>query len=498
LCALFALPMSDEQLAIYQQCTGRSTPPTTPFLEAWLCCGRRSGKSFMLALIAVFLACFFDWRQFLATGEIGTIMVIAQDRRGARTIMRFALGLLQAVPMLKQQIESTTQESITLKNNIVIEVHTASYRSVRGHTVVAGLLDEIAYWPIDENASEPDVEIINAVRPAMATIPGAMLLCASSPHSRRGALYEAWKKHYAKDGDEVLVWQAATRDMNPSVPQSYIDRHMAQDPARATAEYLAQFRTDLEAFVSREAVEACVSWGSYERAARFETSYLGFIDAAGGSGSDSMTMAIGHYDHSARTVVIDALRERTPPFSPEIVASEFAALLKSYHITTAYADKWGGDWVREQFSKFGISIEPAQKTKHQLYLDLLPTINSKRIDLLEHPRAFNQLIGLERRSGRGADIIDHAPGQHDDLANCIAGVASLAIGRGIFDTTWSFVDGVQSTETADDKQREANHQWRQQQYAAYLASYGGGNGSIPFNRDGTICWDRVPHGGYWG
>src|SRR5215813_7126993 len=32
--------------------------PTTPFREAYLICGRRAGKSFVLALIAVFLACF--------------------------------------------------------------------------------------------------------------------------------------------------------------------------------------------------------------------------------------------------------------------------------------------------------------------------------------------------------------------------------------------------------------------------------------------------------
>jgi hypothetical protein len=36
----------------------------------------------------------------------------------------------------------------------------------------------------------------------------------------------------------TIVWQAATRDMNPSVPRRFIDEHMAEDPARAQAEYL--------------------------------------------------------------------------------------------------------------------------------------------------------------------------------------------------------------------------------------------------------------------
>lgn len=53
-------------------------------------------------------------------------------------------------------------------------------KPVRGYTVVAALCDELGFWA-GEASAEPDVEIINAVRPAMATIPNAMLLCASSP-----------------------------------------------------------------------------------------------------------------------------------------------------------------------------------------------------------------------------------------------------------------------------------------------------------------------------
>lgn len=131
LAALFALPMTPGQRELYQKYTGRSTLPTEPLHEAWLVVGRRGGKSFILATIAVFLACFKDWRPYLGLGEVRTIMVIAQDRRAARTIMRFCLGLLEAVPMLKQQIESTTQQSITPKRRFQIEIYTASYRATK-------------------------------------------------------------------------------------------------------------------------------------------------------------------------------------------------------------------------------------------------------------------------------------------------------------------------------------------------------------------------------
>ncbi len=466
LAALFALPMSAKQLANYQKHTGRSAPPSSPSHEAWLVIGRRGGKSFILALIAVFLACFKDWRPFLGPGEIGTVMVVSQDRRGARTIMRFALGLLKAVPMLKRQIESVTRESITLKGGIVIEVHTASFRSTRGYSIVAALLDELAFWEIDETSAEPDVEVINAIKPGMATIPEAMLLCASSPYARKGALYDAHRKHFGKDGDPILVWQATTRDMNPAVPQSYIDQHVADDPARASSEYLAQFRTDVEAFVLREAVEACVSRGVYERAPAPAITYHAFVDPSGGS-ADSMTVCVGHFNYGRQTITIDALREFKPPFSPEIVVGEISRLLKNYRIFKIEGDRFAGIWPVELFQKQGILYEQTALAKSRLYQDLLPLVNSVKIELLDEPRSIAQLMSLERRVARGgSESIDHPPGGHDDLINAIAGVAAINNKFGGFDSTFSFVDND------DQGEADAAAAWRRAQFRGYLMRLG--------------------------
>lgn len=56
LAALFALPMSDTDMAVFTEHTGRTVAPTVPFREAALVCGRRGGKSRVLALLAVFIA----------------------------------------------------------------------------------------------------------------------------------------------------------------------------------------------------------------------------------------------------------------------------------------------------------------------------------------------------------------------------------------------------------------------------------------------------------
>ena len=439
LAALFGLPLTDEQLAIYHRCTGRTVPPSEPANEGWLICGRRAGKSFVLALIAVYLAAFHDYRRYLSPGERGTVLVIATDRKQARTIFRYIRALLTQVPMLAKLITREDRETVDLGNSVTIEVGTASFKSVRGYTIVAALCDEIAFWPTDDSA-QPDYEILDALRPGMATIPNAMLLCASSPYARRGALWDAHRRHFGRDGDPTLVWQAPTREMNPSVPQRVIDEATERDPASAAAEYGAQFRSDVESFVNREAVEACVSLGVRERPPMSRVTYSAFVDPSGGS-ADSMTLAIGHQEDDV--AVLDAIREHRPPFSPEDVVRGFAALLKTYRITEVQGDRYSGEWARERFNLHGIRYEAAAKSKSDLYRDLLPAINSRRVHLLDDARLFAQIVGLERRTARGGrDSIDHAPGAHDDVANAVAGVVDvLTASKSGYDGSLSWVCG---------------------------------------------------------
>ena len=436
LAVLFGLPLSDEGRDLYQACTGRTEAPAGPFNEAWLICGRRAGKSFVLALTAVYLGAFRSYRQHLGPGERATIMVLAADRRQARTIFRYTRGLIMGSPMLAGMVERETADTIDLNNGVTVEIATASFRTTRGYSLAAVLCDEVAFWQVDEEAASPDAEILAALRPGMSTIPGAVLLGASSPYARRGVLWDAFKRWHGQDNARALVGQAPTRTMNPTVPQAVIDEAVEQDPARAAAEYGAQFRTDVETFVNADVVEAAVARGVHERAKIAGTAYKAFADPSGGS-ADSFTLAIAHAegDH----VVLDAVRERRPPFSPENVVEEFAALLKDYGVRSVSGDRYGGDWPAEAFMRFGITYTAAGKAKSDLYRDLLPILNSGRADLLDHPRLVAQLCGLERRTARGGwDSIDHAPGGHDDVANAVAGafdaVSPRHVGQGLSTT----------------------------------------------------------------
>jgi hypothetical protein len=438
--ALFGLKMTAADLAIFRQCTGRDSPPPGGSTEAWLVCGRRAGKSLMLALTAVFLATARDWRPYLTPGERGTVMIIAADRRQSRVIFRYIASMLKDVKVLARLVERETSDTIELSNQVSIEIQTANFKTVRGYALIAALCDEIAFWTSDESGANPDREILAALKPAMSTIPGAMLLCASSPYARRGALWDAVSKHYRQPNiikrvlgskaSPTLVWNADTRTMNPTVPQELIDEAFEDDPARAIAEYgrdgKVEFRSDVESFISREVLDACTIPGRHELPPVEGIKYVAFTDPSGGSGTDSMTLAITHKNSDGKAV-LDLVREVRPPFSPESVTAGFCVALQSYGITKVVGDRYAGEWPRERYHVHGVSYAVSEKAKSDIYQAVLPILNSNNAELFELPRMFSQFLGLERRTARGGrDSIDHAPSGHDDICNAVGGALVLA------------------------------------------------------------------------
>lgn len=416
-------PLEPSELEAFRRLTGRYAPPNARVDEFLGVIGRRGGKSRAIATLAAFIACLVDHTSKLDAGERGIVLLLAPDQRQAKVLLDYASGVIEQSIMLRQLIANRTADTLDLANGISIEVRAASFRRLRGVTCVAAIADESAFWHSDETSANADTEILNAVRPSLATT-GGLLAVISSPYAKRGQVWNTYRRHFGPDGDpRILVAQATSRYMNPTLPQSVVDRALARDHAAASAEYLAQFRNDVAAFVPFEVVVGCVDSDAVERPPEARWRYFGFVDPSGGS-SDAMTLAIGHREGAQ--VVIDATREIRPPFSPESTVTDFARLLKSYRVGTVFGDRYAGEWPREQFRKHGVTYAISPKPKSDLFRDLLPLLNASTITLPKNDRLVAQLVGLERRVSRsGRDSIDHGPGQHDDLANAVAGVASI-------------------------------------------------------------------------
>ena len=193
------------------------------------------------------------------------------------------------------------------------------------------MLDELAFWR-DDDCANPDSEVLNAVRASMATFGGdAMVIAGSSPYARRGVLWDAFRRWFGKDDARNFVWQAATRTMNPTVPQEFIDAEFERDPASANAEYNAEFRSDIAAFVDLAVLEACTADGVFELPPISGASYVAFVDPSGGS-SGSMTLAIAHVT-SLALQYWTAFGNSALRLVLRVLSMSFATTLKQYHIT---------------------------------------------------------------------------------------------------------------------------------------------------------------------
>lgn len=413
-----------DELQIFQALTGGRPAPGIPPREVAIVAGRRAGKDRAISVWASYTAALCDWSDCLSKGEVGQLVIVAPSTDQASIQLDYIRGVLSASPRLASMVEHEDSDSISLTNGIRVVVRAASARRLRGATCVGIVASESAFWLSDGSGSaNPDREIFRSLRPALATTQG-QLITISSPYGREGVLFDLYSRHFGKESNTLII-QAETRTLNPTIPADEVERAYEDDPASARSEFGAQFRDDIADFISRAAVLACVSSGSLERGPGWSSSYRCFVDPSGGS-ADSMTLAIAHVDDESGLIMVDAIREIAPPFSPDAVVDEFSQLCRMYKIREITGDRYGGAWVREAFQKHGISYQHSDLTASQLYLEALPAINGKRVRLLDHPRMINQLATLVRRTGStGKDSVSHRPGAHDDVANAVCGAISL-------------------------------------------------------------------------
>lgn len=403
---------------------GSRKPPRRAVRELWAVVGRRAGKSRMAATLAVFLAVFIDHSSKLSPGEVGTVAIIAVDRQQAAIIISYIAAVFEASGVLAQQVVRQTANDIELRSHgvtIVISVHTNSFRSIRGRTLLACIFEELAFWR-DEQSANPDVETYRAVLPGLATT-GGIVVGISSPYRRAGLLYQKFKKHFGQDDDDVLVVQGASCMFNKTLPKSVVDAAYRDDPIAAGSEYGGVFRSDIAGYLDAELLASLVRLSPRELPPREGITYKAFTDASGGRG-DAFTLAMGHRE--GEVAVIDLVRATRPAFNPSDIVKDYAGILRDYGIRRVVGDAYSAEWVVAAFRDFGIVYETSKPTASDIYREALPLFTRGILELPDDACLLTELASLERRAGpSGRESITHPPGAHDDMANAVCGVAHL-------------------------------------------------------------------------
>jgi hypothetical protein len=419
----FGLALTDTKLATFHRIAGDRPPPSKRVRELWAVVARRSGKSRVAAALAVFLALFQKHK--LARGELGYVLVLAATADQAKNVFQYCAGFIDGSDALRREVVSITAHEIKLRNNTVIGVHVNSYRTIRGKTLLACIFDETAFWR-DESSATPDVETYRAVMPSLIASDG-MLIGISTPYRRMGLLHAKHRDHFGHAGDDVLVVQGDSATFNPLLSAKLIESHRQSDPEAAVAEWDAQFRSDIAQFLSEDLIALAIDRSrTPELPPQTGTRYACFIDASGGR-HDSYTICIGHKDSAGR-FICDVLRGKEPPFDPQVVTRDYAALAREYGCSKIIGDAYSADWIVSAFRECEVTYDRSEKNKSDLYLEGLPTFSRGLVSLPEHRRLGRELRLLERHVSRaGRDRVDHGRGGSDDHANAVFGALNLAI-----------------------------------------------------------------------
>jgi hypothetical protein len=315
----------------------------------------------------------------------------------------------------------------------VLEVATNDARLIRGRSAVAVLGSECCYWRTDEHSSSNDEEVVAAAEPSMSMCPdGGLLMLGSSVYRKLGFMYRQYRALHGNEtgNPEDICWFAPSSVMNPRLPAKIIDKALADNPARARAEYLNVWREEGDDLFALDLLERCTDYGAIERPPRRSIRYFCYSDPASGTGKDSYALAIGHVEFDqAQTVWLDVVRERKPPFSPSAVIAEFVPLLRQYGITEVIGDRYAVGFHIDEWQRNGFVFKPCERTTSENYLGLLPLLLSGRGRLTDTAIGRSQLASLERivQSG-GRETVRHpqVDSAHDDVAAVIAGAMVLA------------------------------------------------------------------------
>jgi hypothetical protein len=361
----------------------------------------------------------------LAKGERAMVPLIAQDLRATRIAFGYIRDYLSQSPLLASQISDLQTFELTLTNGVHVACFPSTLRSVRGWSIPAAGLSEVAFFRLEGQANA-DVEIQASIRRGMIGFPQTRLVKISTPYLRSGVLHDDFTRGFGKDDPDLLVWRASTVLMNPSIKFERLERERRLDPSRFAREFEAEFTEETDAFLPYSWVDDAVQPHRHELPARDGVRYHAAIDPSGG-GPDAFTVAVCHVEGqgSSAWVVVDVVKGWSRQGSNSVdltgVVTEITSLLKRYRITRATGDRYAGQWVSQAFAAVGMNYREASMDKSAAFTELEPLFAEGRINLPDHPQLVRELKNLERRHRAGGRVIvDHPHGGHDDHATAVA------------------------------------------------------------------------------
>lgn len=442
--------------------------------------GRRAGKTTISAMLAIYFCIINNWKPFLVKTPSAHVLILSHSREFSDEILDLIRTLINESPILSLFInkqKKNTASTMNLKvpwivenkiewSRVQIKVGAASKKTVRGTAACAVLLDEIAYWNLDDNLKETDVEILKAVRPNMKQFGRlALMIKLSSPGIKQGVLYNEyikWKK--GELPDNYAIFKCPSWVFNTILPkEEYVIEHKL-DPEGFNTEYRANFVDSISNFISTDYVDLAVMKGVKFNPPEDKTNnikYVAAIDAA--FKGDKFTFSLVGIKENRVTQYISKGWEgtRLNPVKASDVALYIRNMQKNYGFSKVYTDQYAFQPLKELFQNFDVVLEEFTfniTQKKKIFYNLKRLIHSQKLDLLDNEHQTKEIKELiVEQTPSGQIRISHPTGGHDDFADSLAISSYIAVqqaGKGQFNFE-SAIAGAAGAEVPVDNNGKA-------------------------------------------
>ena len=402
--------------------------------------GKKNFKTCDLVLAAFYKL--FGWQSY----QGNDCFILANDRDQAKDDLTLAKKLIEVNPKLESHVKVQSNKIIRADERGVLEILPANdVKGSHGKTYLFCGWDEIhAYrnWDIFE-ALAPDPTRTDSLN---------WITSYDSLYNNKGAPLHDLKER-GKAGDDprfYFSWYSADygtdksfRELptpeeraNPSLKNFY-EGYLTQQKLRLPTHKYRRLHLNLPGapdgqFLDPDNVLKCIISGRKHRKPRLPDPnrytedfirYEAFVDMSGGSNDDAC-LAIAHRCSETNRVILDFLDcqpGQSKPFNPRLAIKKFATVLQSYGLRKVTGDSYAGQTFVKDFEDHGVQYEKCSLSKSDLYHELEPLINAQEVELLDHNDLEFQLLTLVSKGSK----IDHAPGDHDDFANAVAGATWL-------------------------------------------------------------------------
>lgn len=399
--------------------------------------GRRSGKTFMAAVAAVYL-CFVQdehYRRRVRKGEKWYVITVANDLGQSKIALDNIRQLIINSPF-EQEITRETSLEIEISNGCVFQAIPASARASRGKAVVAIIMDELAF-SIEGDANRGAKAMYDALAPSIAQFgKNGKIIELSSPWLTDGLFYEHFRQAESGDYPGMEALQIPTWEINPHLPWGcdFLENARKKDEESFMIEFGAQFARNNSALIAPEIVDTAVN---KERSILFPnkeymgTYVLALDPARGGVGRDDYTACIVHYE--GQRLVVDKFHAFEPDFEiagkKEVNIAKVEEWIKEHHriydFQSIVLDQFNSSATIQSLSKdFPIAeLTWSVSTKMKAFSKMKELFNAGLVEMYPHRKAVNQLKNLSvlyRASGQWAVTGGKETGV-DDYAFALAG-----------------------------------------------------------------------------